>query len=39
MMRRDTVEQVARVDGEQNNLEVSHLSQRRIVRHASRSNR
>jgi glycosyltransferase involved in cell wall biosynthesis len=39
MMRRDAVEQVARVDGEQKNLEVSHLSQRRIVRQNFRTHR
>ncbi len=39
MMRRDAVEQVARVDDGQKNLEVSHLSQRRVVRQNHRTTR
>jgi glycosyltransferase involved in cell wall biosynthesis len=39
MMRRDAVEKVARVDDGQKNLEVSHLSQRRVVHRNQRTNR
>lgn len=39
MMRREAVEQIARVDAEQRNLEVSHLSQRRLVRQNASASR